>query len=215
MNKLILFILLPLNMLAQQNFIQFKGGEKLIFTKVEIVQEKYEKPYFTTEKKEIFRLEQIESFQNKDGLFIKNDLTASKRDFARRIIKGKVDVFIYDLSSNYIQTGQSNSRDYYAYKMDDAILKQMIYQNLVKDLADNKLSIQKLNKIQSAKKIAPLYYILGGASILTAGILFNTPSSDATTPLFLGGVAMFSIPWILNSQRQKRMDQAIEIYNKN
>lgn len=215
MNKLLVFILLPLNLMAQQNFIQLYEGEKQFFESIDIIQEKYEKPYFKTGKEDVFRIEQVESFQNKEGYFIKNELTVSKRDFAKRMIEGEIEVFRYDLSSNYIQTGQSNTRDYYAYKMKDYPLKQMIYDNLVKDLSDNPQSMKKLKKVNAAKRIALLYYILGGASILTAGVLFNTPQSDLTTPLFITGIGLFSIPWILNSQRQKRMDDAVKIYNAN
>ena len=178
-----------------------------------MIQEKYEKPYLKTDENSIYRMEQIQSFQNKDGFFIKNELTKNKNDFAKRVINGRVSVYEYDLSGNFIQTGESSQRQYYSYQKYEAAPKQMIYSNMIKDLGDNFAAKRKLNKIKNAKKIAPFYYVLGGASVLTAGILFNTSESNLATPLFLGGVGLFAIPFVLNSQRQKRMDDAVRIYN--
>lgn len=211
---LFLMILLSKNGFCQE-FVELVDGAKRNFKSVNLIQEKFEKPYIKTEDGTIFRMETINSFQNRDGYFIKNLLTKNKNDFSERMLNGRVSIYRYDLSGNFIQNGQSNQRDYYAYQKYDEPLKQMIYANLIKDLGDNKLSVKKLKKIKKAKQIAPVYYISGSASILTAGILFNTTESDLATPLFIGGIGFFAIPFILNSQRQKRMDDAIKIYNAN
>ena len=205
-------MLIPFNGITQDK-IQLDGGELKNFKKVELIQELYEQPYLKTETGDIFRMEQIQSFQNRDGFFVKNELTKNKNDFAERVLNGRVKIYQYDLSGNYIQSGQSSLRDYYAYQKYKEPLKQMIYSNMIKDLGDNPKSVKKLNKIKAAKRIAPLYYVLGGASILSAGILFNASNSDLSTPLFLSGVTFFAIPWILNSKRQKHMDDAVRFYN--
>lgn len=202
-----------LNGFTQGNFIRLYGNEELKFDSISMVQKKYEKPYFKVDGGKTYRVENVEAFQNYDGYFIKNNLTVSKRDFAHRISRGKIDIYKYDLIQHYVQEGQSNTRYYYAYKKYDGPLKQMIYENLMKDLEDNPLSLKKLNKIRAAKRVAPLYYILGGVTIVTAGILFNTTYSDFSTPLFISGVALISIPWVLNLKRDQRMNDAINIYN--
>lgn len=196
-----------------QSFIILKGGEQRDFDSIELVREKYEKPYLKTNGGEIYRMEQIESFQNSDGFYVNNELTKNKNDFAERVLHGRVSIYKYDLSGNFIQNGQSSEREYYAYQKYDEPMKQMIYNNMIRDLSDNLLAMNKLNKIKRAKKITPLYYILGGASLITSAVLFNTDGGNLVTPFFIGGIGFFSIPWILNSQRQRRMDDAVRIYN--
>lgn len=213
MGRFLIIWLFPLCCSAQSSFIQLNDGEEKPFKSVEVMSEKFEKPYLKTDKGEIFHVEQVNAFQNEDGYFLKNDLTANKSDFAERVINGRIQVFRYDLSGNYIQTGQSSSRDYYAYVKYKEPLKQMIYKNLAKDLADNSESMRKLKKVDNAKKITPFYYVLGSACVAGALVSFNLPDNDLSTPLFLGGITFFAIPWILNSKRQKRMDDAVRIYN--
>ena len=214
LSTLCFFLLVVFNSYSQ-NFIELKNGDVKNFKKVELIQEKYEKPYLKTETGEIYRTEQIVAFQSEEGYFVKNNLTSNKNDFAKRVLNGRVQIYQYDLSSNYIQTGQSSERDYYAYQKYKEPIKQMIYKNLIKDLGDNSESVRKLEKINKAKKIAPLYYVLGGVSLVSAGILFNTDNNEWSTPLFLGGITFISIPWIMNSKRQKHMDDAVRIYNAN
>lgn len=198
---------------CQSHFIELNGGEKIHVTSLELIQEKYEKPYLKSDKGDIYTIDQISSFQNDDGYFILNTLTKNRNDFAKRVLNGRIAIYKYDLTANYIQTGQNNSRDYFAYQKYDSPLKQMIYENLIVDLSNNPESMRVLNKIKRAKNISPFYYVFGGVCILTSGVLFNTNQSDLTTPLFLTGVGFFSIPWIINAKRQKRMQDAIKIYN--
>jgi len=209
----IFFLLITHFSFSQKAHIELQGGEIRKFKTVNLIQEKYEKPYLKTDDGSIYRMEQIQSFQNEDGYFVKNELTKNKNDFSERVLNGRVSIFRYDLSGNFIQDGQSSQKEYYAYQKYNQPLKQMIYSNLIKDLDDNVEAIKKLNKIESARKIAPLYYVLGGISVLTAGILFNTEKSDLSTPFFIGGIRLFSIPRVLNSKKQKRMDDAVRIYN--
>lgn len=199
--------------MQSQSLIVLENGDEKKFKSLELIQEKYEKPYLKSNDGSIFRMEQISSFQNKDGFFIKNKLTQNKNDFAKRVLNGRVQIYKYDFSGNFIQNGQSSQKEYYGYQKYEAPLKQMIYSNLIKDLKDNSASVKKLSKIENTRKIAPLYYVLGGLSIVTAGILFNTDQSDLSTPFFIGGIGFFSIPFILNSSKQKRMDDAVKIYN--
>lgn len=209
-----IFLFLPLLLSAQQKFVELTNGKKEFHKSVEIIQKKYEKPFLQADSTQ-YRIETVHSFQNSNGYFIKNNLTTIKRDFAQRVVKGKISIFRYNESLNYLQEGQSNTRDYFAYQTTSSTnLKQMIYDNLKKDLQDNNRSIEELNKIEKSKKVAPIYYTLGGLSILTSGILYFS-NNKFTTPVFILGVGIITIPWITNSKKQSRMEKAIHIYNGN
>lgn len=197
------------------HFVQLKNGDvhrgEIQYKKPFLVA-----PYVLVNNTHKYKLSNVKAYQTKDGYFRTVPTILSGEVFARRVEKGRIDLYSrVDIYYNWDTMGSITTTRYDYFIKDKQPLKKANYKNLKVALSDNPESMRYL------KEYKILSFVQGGLAITCIGLFIAGISQiedDGLTStgkgLMVGAVLVGNLSWIPHFIRPEKIEQAIKTYNK-
>jgi hypothetical protein len=214
-----------------KNFVKLENGE-IIYGDVVLKKSILAPQYFLLDNKREIPYDDVNSYKNDDGYYQAIPYFFTTKTFAKRIRKGKIDLFskvsVYTTPGtfNTISTPGGNFTNFspeytYSTRVDyfrkaNGILQKANYSNLKLALSDNPKSMEylkqyhNLDTFQWITAISAIGFFIGGISQI------DKEEGMSSGGKALLGVSCFSamITWIPHFMKPGKLESAIEEYNK-
>ncbi len=173
---------------------------------------------------------QVKYYRDEEKYYLKANPTGYGDDFYLRELDGEK-VKTYSVVKTYYSGGgpgqvgtfSSSKIDYYQKR--GGRLRSVTYSDLAYDLKDNPLSMQKLNEVKKIRNINAFIYT-ASAAMFIGGLVATANSAKRNeslppserdvsfSPFVFIGVITANIPWFTGGAKQKKLNEALELYNK-
>lgn len=225
----LLFLLVPDQLLHGQNgdHILFKDGS-IVEGQVEIIEKLFGSRRVIFNDSVRYNLWDIEAFQENGGYYRRVSTTPfSKNDFAKRVVKGNIDLYEILKFDSYGPNSFHSTMSYNSYGGNSVVsmqffskdygpLQKVNARNLKKALNDNPVSMEYLKKRDTMTMIQVFGSIVG-ASLIVSSIskLVSLEEDEPYSPIGLlaGGVVINGSIWLPHFQKQSLTRKAVTNYN--
>jgi hypothetical protein len=238
---LIIFCILYLSDAGAQKFYVMEYNNDTTFARNSITLEspRLKKDFFLLDNEVKISTKKVVLYNSQEGYFRRSSFPTGF--FVKRITEGRViDEYSTELST-YTPAytpgpggggGYFNKSTVYYYSMNGGGLKELKYSNLKKDVSDNVVSLDYLNRIKKQNITDGVFYSLG-AGLLIYGISKSKINSDNVSiggytssssvdngeesyisPYVFASIIPVSIPLFRSKKRIENLRAAISAYNK-
>ncbi|KAB2877732.1 hypothetical protein F9K33_15680 [bacterium] len=236
-----IFILLNLSVLtltgftqtridSNQSFITLKSRET-IYGKVELKSPLFGSEYLLFNDTAKYTVQQIRAFQNEEGYFA-NTYTGgyySPEKLVKRTQTGKVNLFtthqMYSTAGSWNSMSTPGGRvtyynpgtttfarfDYFSKDTNDLLPASR--DNLMAALSDNPKSIQLLREHKNLG-VAKIVLVLAGVGLIGSAFIGVDKDHPPSVGLMVGGGIVANLSWVPYFMQNGKIENAIEVYNR-